>query len=341
MNKFLNKIDWQTIMQNEQTNIVVICICAFLAILVLFVAIYRQFITMQKSKEVNRRLEFWVNEKQSFSRDLAEEAMNMKEQREKSFKERVLLPLGEQVGTWMADKVDYASQKSKRLILIKAGIRGKNALQFFYAIKVGFGGILAVGFFIVFSAISGVSVAFIYALIAGALGFVLPNFIIDSMAGGRQANIDKILPDALDLLVICTESGMGIDQALLKVAANLGIHGKDLVEEIILTNREMHLGQDRQTCWKNLGERTNSEELKSLASIISQAEQRGGQVARILREQSEFMRLRRRQGCEEKAAQLTVKMMIPMALFIFPVIMCVTLGPPIVKLATNFSGTGQ
>lgn len=325
---------------SENLNLVLICSSAFLAVLVVFVAVFRQFKQHTESKEVNSRLEFWLSQKGALQEDFADEAQKMKKQREESFKTRVLLPLSEQVGTWMAEKSDYAEVDSKRITLIKAGIRGKNAVNIFYGVKVVVALSLAAGFFILFSAIAGVESAFLFAIVAGALGFILPHFVIDSMATGRTANIDSILPDALDLLVICTEAGMGIDQALLKVAANLGGRGKDLTEEIILTNREMALGQDRMICWKNLGERTNSEELKALAGIIAQSEQRGGQVARILREQADFMRLRRRQRAEEKAAQLTVKMMIPMAIFIFPVIMCVTLGPPMIKLAANFSGGG-
>lgn len=324
-------------MTESQPIIIFICICAFLAIVVLVIAVYRQFKLNTKSKELNKRVEFWLSEKGALSGSLVEDAEKNKREREESFSKRVLLPLSQQMGSWMAEKSDYTEQNAQRLALIKAGMRDKNALYAFYGIKIGLAILCLIGFTSVFSVISGFVIALGIGSVAAAFGFILPKFAVDSMANTRQANIDSILPDALDLLVICTEAGMGIDQALLKVASNIGPRGKDLVEEVILTNREMALGQSRLVCWKNLGERTNSEELKSLSNIISQAEQRGGQVARILREQADFMRLRRRQAAEEKAAQLTVKMMIPMALFIFPVIMCVTLGPPMVKLATNFS----
>ena len=179
------------------------------------------------------------------------------------------------------------------------------------------------------------------AVTAGIFGFVFPNTFLDKIATQRQQNIDKVLPDALDLLVICTEAGMGIDQSFLKVAANLGSKGKDLAEEIILTNREMNLGQDRSLCWNNLGERSNTEELKNLARVIVQSEKVGSSVGGVLRSQSDFLRVRRRQKAEETAAKMTIKMMIPMALFIFPCIMAVTLGPPVLKLVSTFSALGK
>ena len=103
----------------------------------------------------------------------------------------------------------------------------------------------------------------------------------------------------------------------------------------------MNLGQERSLCWSNMGERTKSEELKGLARIISQSEKVGASVGGVLRSQADFLRLRRRQNAEETAAKMTVKMMIPMAFFIFPCIMAVTIGPPVLKLVSTFSGLGK
>ena len=126
--------------------------------------------------------------------------------------------------------------------------------------------------------------------------------------------------------------------SLLRVATNLGGKGKALSEEIIFTNREMNLGMERSSCWENMGERTNSEELKGLARVIAQSEKVGSSVSNVLRAQSDFLRVKRRQKAEETAAKMTIKMMIPMALFIFPCIMAVTLGPPMLKLIVSFKG---
>ena len=287
-----------------------------------------------QSNEINKRLKFWLSEKSIGSQGTgyAEEQPD----KDESFARRVLVPLGEQVGNWMAEKVPYNKQSQARKLLIRAGFRSKKALQFFYAIKFTMAVVFAGGFLFVCSVFGkDVQAALGLAFIAGIFGFIGTNFIVDKIATGRQQNIDRVLPDALDLLVICTEAGMGIDQALLRVASNLGEKGKDLTEEIALTNRELNLGQERALCWNNFGERANSEELKNLARVIVQSEKVGASIGAVLKNQSEFLRVRRKQKAEEKAAQMTIKMMIPLALFIFPVIMAVTMGPPIVKLVST------
>ncbi len=314
-------------------NTLLITACTFGTITLVVIIIIRTKQLSGDTQKVNRRLEFWLSEKANVQQSmLGDESLS----REKSFTKGVLIPLGEQVGHWMADKVSYSSKESKRLILIKAGIRAKNAITIFYGLKL----VCAILFFIVglivlpFDTIQkklGVSMAL------GGFGFLLLNIILDKLAEARRKNIDRVLPDALDLLVICTEAGMGIDQSLLRVASNLGRGGKELQEEIVLTNREMSLGQDRHLCWKNLGERSTSEELKNLAGIIIQTEKAGSQIAQVLRDQSDFLRMRKRQKAEETAAQMTIKMMVPMVLFIFPCILAVTLGPPVLKIIAAFS----
>ena len=313
-------------------NTLLITVCTFSTIALVVIIVIRTKQLSSDTKKINKRLEFWLSEKTNLQQSMSG---NESSTREKSFTQRVLIPLGEQVGHWMADKVSYSSKESKRLILIKAGIRAKNAVTIFYGIKV----VCAVLFFIICFIIfrAEVQKAFGLSLAAAGLGFLLPNMFLDKMAEGRRKNIDKVLPDALDLLVICTESGMGIDQSLLRVASNLGKGGKELQEEIVLTNREMSLGQDRHLCWKNLGERSTSDELKNLAGVVIQTEKTGSPIAEVLRDQSDFLRMRKRQKAEETAAQMTIKMMVPMVLFIFPCILAVTLGPPVLKIMAAFS----
>ncbi|OGI08916.1 MAG: hypothetical protein A3I68_03500 [Candidatus Melainabacteria bacterium RIFCSPLOWO2_02_FULL_35_15] len=315
-------------------TIILISLCTFGSIFLILLAVYRMKQISSQSNEINKRLKFWLSEKSIGSQGTgyAEEQPD----KDESFARRVLVPLGEQVGNWMAEKVPYNKQSQARKLLIRAGFRSKKALQFFYAIKFTMAVVFAGGFLFVCSVFGkDVQAALGLAFIAGIFGFIGTNFIVDKIATGRQQNIDRVLPDALDLLVICTEAGMGIDQALLRVASNLGEKGKDLTEEIALTNRELNLGQERALCWNNFGERANSEELKNLARVIVQSEKVGASIGAVLKNQSEFLRVRRKQKAEEKAAQMTIKMMIPLALFIFPVIMAVTMGPPIVKLVST------
>ncbi len=319
--------------------IILISLCVFGCIFLILLTVYRMKQISSQSSEINKRLKFWLSERSVSSQGsrFAEE----NEDKDETFAKRVLMPLGEQVGNWMAEKVPYNKQSEVRKLLIRAGFRSKKSLQFFYAIKIAIAISFAGGFLFVCSVFGrDVQAALGLAFVSGAFGFIGANVILDKIAAGRQQNIDRILPDALDLLVICTEAGMGIDQALLRVASNLGSQGKDLTEEIILTNRELNLGQERALCWSNFGSRANSEELKNLARVIVQSEKVGASIGGVLKNQSEFLRVRRRQKAEEKAAQMTIKMMIPLGLFIFPTIMAITMGPPIVKLMATFGKMG-
>lgn len=316
-------------------NLILIALSTFSAVCIIFISLIRTMKLKKDEGTINQRLSFWLSEKTAMQR-LMGEGGNVGESREKNFMDRVLKPLGEQVGNWMSDKIPYSSKKSKRLQLIRAGIRGKNSLELFYSIKLALAALLGVLFFICFS-MKDFNRAILLSMVLGGLGYIIPNYYLDKKAESRRQCIDQALPDALDLLVICTEAGMGIDQALLRVAANLGKVGKELQSEIILTNREMNLGQDRTICWKNLAERTTSKELKNLVGAVMQSEKVGAQIAKVLRDQSDFMRVRRRQKAEESAAQMTVKMLIPMVIFIFPCIMAICLGPPVLMIMATFS----
>ncbi len=310
----------------------------FLSTILICIVIFRMRELKSESNKMNKRLDFWLSE-QSKSGHF-EEFTQEKEDRDQSFAKRILMPMGEKVGKWMSEKVPYHKQSAARKQLIKAGYRDKKALQFFYFAKVCLAATFSFGALFLLSVFGKeVNAGLIIGISGAIIGFILPNTFLDKKSAQKQQEIDKVLPDALDLLVICTEAGMGIDQSLLRVAANLGSKGKSLVEEIIITNREMNLGVERAECWNGMGERTNSEELKNLARIIVQSEKVGSSIASVLRSQSEFLRMRRRQKAEETAAQMSVKMMIPLALFIFPCIMAVTMGPPVLKIISTFSST--
>jgi len=316
--------------------ITLISLCAFGTVWLLCLIVFRMKELKHESKEITKRLKFWLSEK-----SLQEQFFDTekKETEEENFAKRVLMPIGEQVGKWMAEKVPYHKQSAIRKLLIASGYRDKKALQFFYAIKTGLSIGVAIFAWFIFTVIGGnLQAGLVYAVLGAVITFIFPNILLDKKVTERRQNIDRILPDALDLLVICTEAGMGIDLSLLRVAANLGTKGKELSEEIIVTNREMNLGQERALCWDNFGTRTGSEELKNLARIIFQSEKVGASISGVLRSQSEFLRVKRRQKAEETAAKVTVKMMIPMALFIFPCIMAVIMGPIVLQFMTAFKG---
>lgn len=317
---------------------ILIAICIFASITLMLIVAFRMRGIRSESNKINKRLEFWLSEK-SKSGQLDEYSAE-REDKDENFSKRVLMPMGEEVGKWIAEKVPYHKQSALRKQLIKSGYRDKKALQFFYAIKVCLAIVFSIVALFLLSVFGKeVKAGLIIGIIGAAVGFIFPNIFLDKQIAKRQQAIDRVLPDALDLLVICTEAGMGIDQSLLRVATNLGSKGKALIEEIIITNREMNLGIERAECWNNMGERTKSEELKNLARVIVQSEKVGSSIANVLRSQSEFLRMRRRQKAEETAAQMSIKMMLPLGLFIFPCIMAVTIGPPVLKIISTFSST--
>jgi tight adherence protein C len=148
----------------------------------------------------------------------------------------------------------------------------------------------------------------------------------------RQTLLRRALPDCLDLLVICVEAGLGLDQALLKVAEELRVSHPELTGELKLVNLEMRVGKSRMEALRELGRRTGLEDIKSLVAMLIQTERFGTSISQSLRVFSDDMRMRRRQRAEEMSAKTTVKMVPPLVFFIFPALMVVILGPAVITL---------
>jgi tight adherence protein C len=165
--------------------------------------------------------------------------------------------------------------------------------------------------------------------IAGAagLGFYFPNILLWWLRRRRQQAIFLTLPDALDLMVVCVESGLGLDAAMRKVCEEMKDHASILAEEINISNFQLQMGRPKREVLHDLGVRTGVDDVKSLAAILIQADRFGSSVAQALRVQSDSMRTRRKQIAEEKAAKTAVQMIFPLVLFIFPGIFVVLVGP--------------
>lgn len=168
---------------------------------------------------------------------------------------------------------------------------------------------------------------------ASALGFYLPNLVVASIIKKRQEAIFLGLPDALDLMVVCVEAGLGFDAAMRRVTCELASSCPVLCDELNITNFQMQMGRPRKDALRELGVRTGVEDVRSLAAVIIQAEKFGSSIGTALRVQSESMRTRRRQLAEERAAKTAVKIMIPLILFIFPGVFVVLVGPAAMKIA--------
>jgi tight adherence protein C len=171
-----------------------------------------------------------------------------------------------------------------------------------------------------------------YVIIFTGIGFYLPSVILWWIKRKRQQEIFLSLPDALDLLVVCVESGLGLDAAMRKVCEEMSNHAKIICEELSLANFQLQMGRPRREVLHDLGVRTGVDDVRSLAAILIQADRFGSSIAQALRVQSDSMRTRRKQIAEEKAAKTAVQLLFPLILFIFPGIFVVLVGPAAINI---------
>jgi tight adherence protein C len=171
-----------------------------------------------------------------------------------------------------------------------------------------------------------------WMVLCSGTGFYLPNIILWMIRSSRQQQIFLTLPDALDLLVVCVESGLGLDAALRKVCEEMKDHAKIICEELSLANFQLQMGRQRREVLHDLGVRTGVDDVRSLAAILIQADRFGSSIAQALRVQSDSMRTRRKQLAEEKAAKTAVQLIFPLVLFIFPGIFVVLVGPAAISI---------
>jgi tight adherence protein C len=212
--------------------------------------------------------------------------------------------------------------------LDEAGMRGESATQVLTTLKVlsaGFGFFVGGGVALL---VNGPNLwSAVYSLGAAVLFMFLPEIILGFIAGSRKQKLFLGLPDALDLMVVCVEAGLGMDQALRRVADELDTSHPVVAEEFKLCNQQLQMGSTRETVLTELGQRNGVEDLRTLSSVMIQVDKFGTSVGKALRVQSEAMRTRRRQIAEEKASKTAVKLIFPLVLFIFPGIFVVLVGP--------------
>jgi len=210
--------------------------------------------------------------------------------------------------------------------LIYAGYRGSEALTVFFGIRLG----LAIVLFLLGSSVVPKS-SLMIGLAGAAFGYLLPSMALGRLAKRRQHRIRLSLPDALDLLVVSVEAGLGLDQAIQRVGDELAFAHPELSGEMRMINLELRAGKGRSEALRNLAERTGVDDLSSLAAMLIQTDKFGTSVARSLRVHSETLRTKRRQRAEEAAAKTGVKMVFPLVFCIFPAIWVVTIGPAAIK----------
>lgn len=212
--------------------------------------------------------------------------------------------------------------------LIQAGYREPRHARFYFGLR-------AVMVIVPILAVLGTGLerkSPVLLIAAPALGLVLPRFFLKRRVKARSKRIRLSLPDALDLLVICVEAGLGLDQAMMRVATELKVAHPDLCSELELLGLETRAGVPRAEALRHLADRCGVDDLRALAAVLIQTDRFGTSIAQALRVHSDALRTERRQRAEEAAAKLSIKMLPVLALFVFPAVMVVILGPAAISL---------
>jgi len=222
--------------------------------------------------------------------------------------------------------------------LVHAGIRSENGLSVFYTIKMLLF-ILLPGLVIATASFMPSMTTNHVLLGVGAAGFtalVLPNMVLDRLALNRITRIRNGFPDALDLLVVCSEAGLGLNAALQRVGQELTETHPELAQELVLVNAEIRVGVDRGEALRNLARRTGVDDIRGLVALLTQSMRLGTGIAETLRIFAEELRDKRMQRAEELAAKLGTKMIFPLVLCMFPGFFVVILGPAVLRIIATF-----
>jgi tight adherence protein C len=222
-------------------------------------------------------------------------------------------------------------------LLVQAGFDGDFAPLFYTTIRVAAVVLLPLAAF-TFGPQSSFKTLTLLVVIAGAAGAIGPKAALDRLVARRRDRIRKAIPDSLDLLVVCVEAGVGLDSAMLRVARDMAFLHPDLASEFLIVNRTINAGLSREEAMHGLWQRTGVEELRGLASSMVQSERLGTSIARILRVYAEALRRKRRQIAEKRAAEASIKMIIPLGLFMLPALFALILGPAAMSLANTLKG---
>lgn len=261
---------------------------------------------------------------------------------------RTTPPLQAELGQWIERVVQMTGPLARlsvpaeagaasllRIRFMNAGYRNNSAPAVFFAAKTVLALALPlIAFFVL--AISntphGTSVLLLWLLGSASLGYYLPNIVLRNIISRRQREIFESFPDALDLMTICVEAGLGMDAALGRVAQEIGLKSLVLAEELQLVTLELRAGSAKEKALRNLALRTGVEDVDALVAMLIQAERFGTSVADSLRVQSDMLRTKRRQRAEEQAAKIALKLLFPLIFFIFPSLLVVLMGPAFIQI---------
>ena len=246
----------------------------------------------------------------------------------------------------LGDRVSGApavGQSEAQKLLTGAGYYGSNALAVLYGIKIAGAASIGLLFFVTSPAIAAAlslprNLILLIGVFGVVLGWVAPTFIVASIAKRRKKEMLRALPDALDLMVVCVEAGLGLNQALQRVAEEITMLSPALGEQMGLVNLEIRAGTARDEALRNLANRTDLEDVRALSTVLIQTERFGTSVGQALRVQSDVLRTKRRQRVEEASAKTAIKMLFPLVFCIFPAMFLVILGPGVIQALKVLGG---
>ncbi|MBV8673343.1 MAG: type II secretion system F family protein [Acidobacteriaceae bacterium] len=223
-------------------------------------------------------------------------------------------------------RIGFAGDDKLKGKLLSAGLRGSNKMDAYMTARVvaPLAGI-AGGSFLPGSTL-------MWCMVFGGIGYLLPDILLTRMVKRRQKRMQKSIPDAIDLLVICVDAGLGLDQALLRIGQEIKASHRELHEEFMQINLEQRAGKPRLDAWQSLADRTKLQEFASLVTMLTQTDRFGTPIVRALSHFAEEIRTKRRQRAEEAAAKTKIKILFPLVLFIFPCIFIVLIGPAVLQL---------
>jgi tight adherence protein C len=301
-------------------------VVAFLVLSLLLVGIYQYFSQIARKREVVKKIQY---DQETHIVRPEEGQFREAGNRVRALLVKFLGLVGRRSGT---DDADYSGMRIK---FLRAGLRGANLAAVFWGAKV----LLAVGMAVCFLAVRMSILAGLSLLATLAvcfylvfIGFYLPDIWLRIRTVRRRRKIFNGLPDALDLLVVCVEAGMGLDAAITRVGEEIQLTDRELSSELKLLNLELRAGKARQEALRNLARRVNLEDMDSLVTLLVQTDRFGTSIAQALRVYSDTFRTKRYQAAEELAAKLPVKLLFPLIFFIFPALFVAILGPAAIQI---------
>jgi len=306
---------------------VIISISVFISMILLFSGIFSYYDERRRRRETVEKIR---GPEERLMMDGENECVTQGKEKRKGFFHEFISSLGHR----MKPK-DEEVMSRMRLKLTQAGYRRHSASLFFFGYKAFFAALLAASFFLgkLFLAKTIQPGAFMtLTILLGLLGFYLPNLWLIIKTRSRQEKILEGFPDALDLMVVCVEAGLGLDAAINRVGEEMKLRNTLISEEFRLLGLELRAGKLRRDALHNLGLRTGLEDVRSLMTLLIQTDKFGTSIAQALRVYSDSMRTARFQRAEEIANKLPVKLVLPLILCIFPSLFVVIVGPAVIKI---------